>query len=398
MTSLLNILVVGVGGQGILTFAQLLGYGVMARGYEPFISEIHGLSQRGGSVFVYVKVCKDVCSPTIPVGGADIIVSLELLETIRYLSYANKNTVLLTNTKVIRPSIPKVELPSSDELIKVIKSKLSKVYLVNASEVAEKEVGFARATNMVMLGALTKLVEKYVDIDEYEEFGLKILGAPKIEKNYHGYWLYPDNAIAIAKAIHSKLVSLLPDYREVFDRNLEVFMDKIESIKQKMYDVAREKSLVGIGVLLAVPAAAYVAQAFMMEPKAILLTSPTGYVGGSEIVEIEDMIDRGEIKVGMCPESLKDSKPGEIMSEIASDTGLPILYPRIFSLGGLYDYIAILSYNLGVVESMDFSRIERQNQDIFLYLLTGFIIATLIAFIELIIIFKYRMGGGSGYG
>ena len=189
MASLLNILVVGVGGQGILTFTQLLGYGVMVKGYEPFISEIHGLSQRGGSVSVYVKVCKDICSPTIPVGGADIIVSLELLEAVRYLSYANKNTVLLTNTKVIRPSIPKVELPSSDELIKVIKSKLSKVYLVNASEVAEKEVGFARATNMVMLGALTKLIEKYVDVDAIREGIRKLMKGKFVELNLKAFEL-----------------------------------------------------------------------------------------------------------------------------------------------------------------------------------------------------------------
>lgn len=164
-----NILLVGVGGQGILTIAQLLGYGIIAKKLNPVISEIHGLSQRGGSIFVNVKICEEICSPTFSYGEADLIASLELLETLRYLNYANPNTILLSNTKIIRPSIPNVKLPNPEDIMNYIKRKIKNVYFINASEIAEKKIGFPKATNMVILGAISKIISNYVDANEIKK-------------------------------------------------------------------------------------------------------------------------------------------------------------------------------------------------------------------------------------
>ena len=182
-----NILLVGVGGQGILTMAQLLGYGIIAKKLNPVISEIHGLSQRGGSVFVYVKICEDICSPIISYGDANLIASLELIETLRYLSYANKNTILISNTKVIRPSIPGINLPDPKDIISYVKRKLRKAYFINASEIAEKEVGFPRSTNMIILGAISKIIHKYVNAEEIKRKIKDFISEKYVEPNIKAF-------------------------------------------------------------------------------------------------------------------------------------------------------------------------------------------------------------------
>ena len=231
----------------------------------------------------------------------------------------------------------------------------------------------------------------FVDFEDYEEYGLTLLPSPGIEENLHGYWLYPDNAIAIAKAIHKYLVVLFPEYKEIFDRNLEDFISGVETLKERMISVGEEKNLAGKGVLIAVPAVAYVAYSFGMIPKASILKAPGSFVSGSEISKIEEKIRSGEISVAMCPESFKDAKPGQILSEINKDTGIPIIYVRVFALAGLDDYIALLTYNIGAVCSVQpNSKSGSTSGEMITYLTLGFAIITIIAIVELFIIFNFK--------
>lgn len=231
----------------------------------------------------------------------------------------------------------------------------------------------------------------FVDFEDYERYNLSILPAPGIDKNYHGYWLYPDNAIAIAKAIHNKLALLMPAHKTLFDENLNKFIEKITILKNKMLDVSTDNNFYQKGVLLAVPAAAYVAYAFEMNPRGLILKAPGSFASASEIDEIETQIKNGEIILSLCPESMRHTKPGEILLEIQKDTSIPIAYIRVFSLSGINDYFALLSYNIGAISSVGSYHVNNsESDDLFFLVLFGFIIFAMISIIETIIIFRFQ--------
>ena len=98
-----NIMIVGVGGQGTLLASKLLGRILLENGYDVKVSEVHGMSQRGGSVVTYVRYGEKVYSPIIDKGEADIIISFELLEAARWVEYLKEGGILLTNTQRINP-------------------------------------------------------------------------------------------------------------------------------------------------------------------------------------------------------------------------------------------------------------------------------------------------------
>ncbi len=156
---LINILVSGVGGQGLLTLARLLGQAAIREGMKAYVAETHGLSQRGGSVVVHLRIGNDELSaPLIPEGEVDIHVSLELIEAVRNLIMQQRDSILISNDKIIRPSVPKVTLPSKDDLIKAA-STVKHFYLVNASEEA-LNLGNPYGANMVLLGFVTYILNE----------------------------------------------------------------------------------------------------------------------------------------------------------------------------------------------------------------------------------------------
>jgi len=155
----LNIVVVGVGGQGILTLSKILGACAVEAGVKALVAETHGMSQRGGSVIVHVRIGNNVYAPTVPLHGAHIMVALEILEGIRYLNYINPEYSLsIVNDKMLRPSIPGVKVPEKDVMLKVMRSHSAITAIVDASEEAVK-LGNPTGANMFMLGFLAKLLE-----------------------------------------------------------------------------------------------------------------------------------------------------------------------------------------------------------------------------------------------
>ena len=150
-----NILLVGVGGQGTITAAKLLTLGLMEEGYDVKMSEIHGMSQRGGSVSSQVRYGDHVESPVIEKGTADIIVAFEKMEAMRYIDYLKKDGTLIVNDAEIWPMpviIGKAEY-HNDILGEL--DKLAEVKVMNASKMAE-EMGNHRVTNVILLGAIIK--------------------------------------------------------------------------------------------------------------------------------------------------------------------------------------------------------------------------------------------------
>lgn len=159
-----NIMIVGVGGQGTLLASKLLGRLLLTKGYDVKVSEVHGMSQRGGSVVTYVRYGEKVYSPVVDKGEADFIISFEMLEAARWVEYLKKGGTIVTNTQQINPMpviIGAVEYPQN--LDEKIKEKGINIEAFDALSLAE-EAGTSKAVNLVLLGRISK----YFDFTDEE--------------------------------------------------------------------------------------------------------------------------------------------------------------------------------------------------------------------------------------
>ena len=151
----MNIMIVGVGGQGTLLASRILGSVAVGGGYDVKVSEVHGMSQRGGSVVTYVKYDKEVYSPIIGKSEADIILAFELLEAYRALPYLKKGGKMIVNTQKINP-MPVIT--GAAEYPENLEEKLKEacdLTSLKAAELAEA-AGSIKAVNVVLIGVLAK--------------------------------------------------------------------------------------------------------------------------------------------------------------------------------------------------------------------------------------------------
>lgn len=153
-----SIMIVGVGGQGTLLASKLLGNVLLSQGYDVKVSEVHGMSQRGGSVVTYVRFGEKVYSPVVDLGEADYILSFELLESARWIGYLKKGGRLITNTHRT-PPMPVItgaaEYPSN---IEARLRELAEVTALEAMPLAE-QAGSAKAVNVVLVGVLSRSMD-----------------------------------------------------------------------------------------------------------------------------------------------------------------------------------------------------------------------------------------------
>ena len=161
-----NIMIVGVGGQGTLLASRILGNTVINEGYDVKVSEVHGMSQRGGSVVTYVKYGEKVYSPIVDKGEADIILAFELLEALRALPYLKKGGKIIVNDQKIDPmpvisGIAKYPENIADKLVAAADCKV-----IDALKLAG-EAGNIKAVNVVLIGVMAKSTdipyEKWVE-------------------------------------------------------------------------------------------------------------------------------------------------------------------------------------------------------------------------------------------
>ena len=159
-----NVMIVGVGGQGSLLASKLLGRLLLTKGYDIKVSEVHGMSQRGGSVVTYVRYGDKVYSPIIDKGEADFIVSFELLEAARWTEYLKPEGKIITNTQQINP-MPVITGVANypENLAEKIKKKGIDIDAFDALSLAE-EAGSSKAVNIVLMGRLSN----YFDATEEE--------------------------------------------------------------------------------------------------------------------------------------------------------------------------------------------------------------------------------------
>jgi len=158
MKDVKNILLVGVGGQGTILASKILSSGLVTAGFDVKMSEVHGMAQRGGSVTTQVRYGEEVFSPIIGLGQADILVSFEAMEALRWLDYLKTDGKVIVNDYKI-PSAPilsgKADYP--DSVLEILKEKADTT-VINAADIAEK-VGNAKTMNIVLFGAMVKAME-----------------------------------------------------------------------------------------------------------------------------------------------------------------------------------------------------------------------------------------------
>ena len=160
-----NVLIVGVGGQGVIMVSKVLALLAQSQGFEVKQSEVHGMAKRGGSVFSHVRFGKRVWSPTIPKGDVDILVALEWAEGLRWLPYLKPGTgTFICDTKRIVPPFaclnrrPGAPLRYSKETPTEVVAHVGEAYAIDATDMAE-ELGNERAANVVLLGALSTALQ-----------------------------------------------------------------------------------------------------------------------------------------------------------------------------------------------------------------------------------------------
>lgn len=157
-----NIMIVGVGGQGSLLASKLLGHLLLTEGYDVKVSEVHGMSQRGGSVVTYVRFGEKVYSPIIDKGEADFIVSFEQLEAARYVEYLRETGRIVVNTQQIDP-MPVITGAAAypANLVEKMENLGIQVDAIDCLSLAE-QAGSAKAVNIVLMGRLSG----YFDISQ----------------------------------------------------------------------------------------------------------------------------------------------------------------------------------------------------------------------------------------
>ncbi len=182
-----NIMIVGVGGQGSLLASKLLGHLLLTEGYDVKVSEVHGMSQRGGSVVTYVRFGEKVYSPIIDKGEADFIVSFEKLEAARYVQYLKKGGRIVVNTQEIDPMpviIGAAEYPEN-----LVEKMQNLDILVDAMDclLLANEAGSAKAVNIVLMGRLSKYFD--IPLEKWEKAIEECVPAKFVELNKKAFHL-----------------------------------------------------------------------------------------------------------------------------------------------------------------------------------------------------------------
>lgn len=163
----MNIMIVGVGGQGTLLTSRIIGKTALAAGYDVKLSEVHGMAQRGGSVVTFVRFDKKVYEPVCEEGTVDVLISFERLEALRYAHFLKKDGVMIVNDAKIEPMTVVVGAAKYPENIIEGLEKSHKLYVLNAGEIA-CQLGNAKVLNTVVLGLAAKHIgfdkEMWIDV------------------------------------------------------------------------------------------------------------------------------------------------------------------------------------------------------------------------------------------
>jgi indolepyruvate ferredoxin oxidoreductase beta subunit len=186
-----NIVLAGVGGQGTLLAAEILGTAAVKDELNVRVSEIHGMAQRGGAVVSTVRIGDAVRAPTVIDGQADVLLGFEPLETLRNLKYASRKTLVIMNSEEIPPAglaAKNLKYPGLEEVKQKISRFTEKIIVVDAAQLAE-EAGSSLAQNSVLVGALAAVASFPVKLESVVEALKQLVPAKHVETNVKAFQL-----------------------------------------------------------------------------------------------------------------------------------------------------------------------------------------------------------------
>jgi len=186
-----NIVLAGVGGQGVLLAAEILGTAAVKDELNVRVSEIHGMAQRGGAVVSTVRIGDAVRAPTVLDGHADVLLGFEPLETLRNLKYASRKTHVIMNPEKIPPTelaAKNLKYPSLEEVRQKISRFTGKIIVVHAVQLA-KEAGSSLAQNSVLVGAVAVVASFPVKVESVLEALKELVPARHVEENVRAFQL-----------------------------------------------------------------------------------------------------------------------------------------------------------------------------------------------------------------
>jgi indolepyruvate ferredoxin oxidoreductase, beta subunit len=180
-----NIALVGVGGQGTLLASEVISRAAMLSGMDVKKSEVHGMAQRGGSVVSEIRIGRKVYSPLIPAGETDFLVCFEMLESLRYADTLAADGIALINKQIITPvTVSSGQQPWIDDLDERIERAFPRRRLIDGIGIA-RELGNIRATNMVMAGALSTLLD--IDQSAWKQAVGELVPAKHVDVNLRAF-------------------------------------------------------------------------------------------------------------------------------------------------------------------------------------------------------------------
>jgi indolepyruvate ferredoxin oxidoreductase beta subunit len=192
MSETYQMIVCGVGGQGILTITDVIVIAARKKNLHVLGSEVHGMAQKGGSVVTNLKIGEELHSPTNPIGTCEVLVGLEQNETLRYMKFLRPGGTAITSNTVLFPISWKKDKKAADNAKEKIKENISKfdvkLIMIEAEKLAE-EAGLALTQNIVLLGALSQVENFPLSVDELESALKERVPAKYIEQNLKAFEL-----------------------------------------------------------------------------------------------------------------------------------------------------------------------------------------------------------------
>jgi indolepyruvate ferredoxin oxidoreductase beta subunit len=196
-----NIVLAGVGGQGILVAAEILGTAALLEGFNVRVSEIHGMAQRGGAVVSNVRIGGDVFAPTVLDGQADVFLGFEPLETLRNLRLASKKTLIIMGDEKIPPlelTLKNMEYPDLEQIVEKIRVFTKNFIIVESKKLAAK-AGSPFTQNTVLIGALSATGKMPVKTERILEALRELLSLKHLEMNLKAFKIGYDYVMAKGK-------------------------------------------------------------------------------------------------------------------------------------------------------------------------------------------------------
>jgi len=284
-----------------------------------------------------------------------IIVLLAILSLVGVSEAQERKVVVMVSVDSLAAIIRDLSLDNVEIVTLIPEGAEPHSYQVSPEtlEEARKADLFVFTGHLVFEKKLASLLPEIpvLQIDEENYFGkykLEILELPDGRRNLHAYWLYPDNALVIAKAVVDKLIEIDPVNAEKYLKKLEEFKDRVRRIKQYITKIAEFYAVKNMSVIITFPGEQYVAYTMGFTIAGMLSKGEGVFASGAELSEIKSKLEKGYAKIIMASDVSRMLNVGKFIEDLSRETKTPIAYVKLIGSKDL-TYSDLLMYNIGVI-------------------------------------------------